>query len=151
MTFTQPKKLNLRLHSNGPFEDLSGLRLITQDEAISALTSLGFTFLDKTEGRALFEVPSWRLDIERETDLIEEVIRLKGYDAVPSTLPLMEIGGLRENPIIDFQDHCKTIMAQMGLVGNDFVSFCQPNDLNHLQISKNHAWSQLISLSKPTH
>ena len=142
---TQPK-IALRTDR---LKSLSGLRLITQDEAISALTSLGFTFLDKTEGRALFVVPSWRLDIERETDLIEEVIRLKGYDAVPSTLPQMEIGGLRENPIIDFQDHCKTIMAQMGLVETISFPFVSQDDLNHLQISESHAWSQLISLANP--
>jgi phenylalanyl-tRNA synthetase beta chain len=32
-------------------------------------------------------VPSWRLDIEREIDLIEEIARLYGYDKFPNTLP----------------------------------------------------------------
>ena len=33
------------------------------------------------------EIPSHRPDLTREVDLIEELIRLRGYDEVPATLP----------------------------------------------------------------
>lgn len=36
-----------------------------------------------------FSVPSWRHDIEREVDLIEEVARLAGYDLIPTSMPPM--------------------------------------------------------------
>lgn len=36
-------------------------------------------------------IPSWRTDIEGMADLSEEVIRILGYDRLPSTLPLMEM------------------------------------------------------------
>ncbi len=32
-------------------------------------------------------IPSWRLDVEREIDVIEEIARLHGYDKFPNTLP----------------------------------------------------------------
>ena len=32
-------------------------------------------------------IPSWRLDVEREIDLIEEIARLHGYDKFANTLP----------------------------------------------------------------
>ena len=35
------------------------------------------------------EIPSHRLDVEREIDLIEEVARVQGYDRVPPTLPMI--------------------------------------------------------------
>jgi phenylalanyl-tRNA synthetase beta chain len=41
-------------------------------------------------------VPSFRRDVEREADLIEEVARHRGYDALPSELPL--IAGTPDSP-----------------------------------------------------
>jgi phenylalanyl-tRNA synthetase beta chain len=43
---------------------------------------------ESDEGPALaFRIPTWRADITREEDLIEEYARLSGYDAIPETLP----------------------------------------------------------------
>ena len=45
--------------------------------------------------RVSVEVPGYRVDLEREADLIEEVARINGYDQVPSTLPgIRQAGGL---------------------------------------------------------
>jgi phenylalanyl-tRNA synthetase beta chain len=51
------------------------------------LTRLGFTLLAGGEDRYLVHIPSWRLDIEREIDIIEELARLHGYDKFRNTLP----------------------------------------------------------------
>ena len=32
-------------------------------------------------------IPSWRLDVEREIDVIEEIARMHGYDKFENTLP----------------------------------------------------------------
>src|SRR5262249_3900786 len=50
------------------------------------LTRLGF----KTAGKGAeyrVTLPSWRLDVEREIDVIEEVARIYGYNRFPNTLP----------------------------------------------------------------
>ncbi|MFY9909638.1 MAG: phenylalanine--tRNA ligase subunit beta [Candidatus Sulfotelmatobacter sp.] len=58
-------------------------------EIFRILKKLGFELIPEGQGEAQFEVhiPSWRLDVEREIDLIEEIARLHGYDKFENTLP----------------------------------------------------------------
>jgi phenylalanyl-tRNA synthetase beta chain len=53
------------------------------------LRRLGFELLPEPGEDPEFTVhiPSWRLDVEREIDLIEEIARLHGYDKFENTLP----------------------------------------------------------------
>ena len=56
-------------------------------EQCSILNQLHFRSAQQTESAASFEVPSWRHDVTREADLIEEVARLYGYENIPATVP----------------------------------------------------------------
>jgi len=53
------------------------------------LKRLGFELVPDGEGEEQFRVhiPSWRLDVEREIDVIEEIARVHGYNKFPNTLP----------------------------------------------------------------
>src|SRR6185437_12122573 len=52
--------------------------------ALTTLTRLGFEY--SSEDRLAKVVPpSWRPDIEGKADLVEEIVRIRGLDAVPST------------------------------------------------------------------
>src|SRR5208337_2796762 len=58
-------------------------------EIFRILKKLGFGLIPEGQQDAQFrvQIPSWRLDVEREIDLIEEIARLHGYDKFPNTLP----------------------------------------------------------------
>jgi len=53
------------------------------------LKRLGFTLIPEGQADEQFRVhiPSWRLDVEREIDVIEEIARLHGYNKFENTLP----------------------------------------------------------------
>lgn len=55
--------------------------------ACSILTSLGFEALQQSDTEATFKGTSFRPDVSLEADLIEEVARIRGLDAIPTVLP----------------------------------------------------------------
>lgn len=64
---------------------------VASDEIVTLLTRLGCGV--SAEGDTLqVAVPSFRADLEREIDLIEEVARIHGLDRVPTTLPARRSG-----------------------------------------------------------
>jgi phenylalanyl-tRNA synthetase beta chain len=68
-------------------ERLTGLR-VEIEKAVAILRGLGFSVEPLYERKELLAVaPSFRVDISREEDLVEEVARHVGYDLVEVTLP----------------------------------------------------------------
>ena len=57
------------------------------------LTGLGFEPMGESDGRMNFKVPSWRIDVEQEEDLVEEVARHTGYEKIGSELPPSNVSG----------------------------------------------------------
>jgi phenylalanyl-tRNA synthetase beta chain len=60
---------------------------IARDDAEKILAGLGFVERSIDDEGATWQVPSWRADVSIEEDLVEEIVRTKGYDAIPETLP----------------------------------------------------------------
>jgi phenylalanyl-tRNA synthetase beta chain len=62
---------------------------LTVGEIFRILKKLGFGVIPEGQADTQFRVhiPSWRLDVEREIDVIEEIARLHGYDKFENTLP----------------------------------------------------------------
>ena len=47
------------------------------------LESLGYNFISRSEEGALVEAPSYMVDVYRECDVVEEILRIYGYDNIP--------------------------------------------------------------------
>ena len=62
-----------------------------------------------------FKVPSFRVDIKREIDLIEEVARLYGVDKIPATAPRGAIGSNDYDAVHDQLAEARRILTGLGL------------------------------------
>ncbi|MDA8085620.1 MAG: phenylalanine--tRNA ligase subunit beta, partial [Nitrospiraceae bacterium] len=65
---------------------------IEEDEMLRILSRLGFA-VNSSDGLIRTSPPSFRLDVEGEADVIEEVARIYGYDRIPAALPSSTLSG----------------------------------------------------------
>ena len=89
-----PKPLSERVVELHPerIPRLTSLSVQTE-EIVRILSGLGFERVGGSEGRMSFKVPSWRVDVEQEEDLVEEVARHTGYEKIGSELPPSSMSG----------------------------------------------------------
>jgi phenylalanyl-tRNA synthetase beta chain len=91
------------------------------------LKRLGFTMATGAEDRYLVHIPSWRLDIEREIDLIEELARLHGYDKFPNTLPAYS-GEVRDLPEARKDARLRSTLLALGYNESISLTFISKED-----------------------
>jgi phenylalanyl-tRNA synthetase beta chain len=84
-------------------------------EILRILRRLGFELIPEPGDEPEFtvQVPSWRLDVEREIDVIEEIARLRGYDKFANTLPAY-VGSVVELPDAEKDRRVRTSLLALG-------------------------------------
>ncbi len=85
------------------------------NEIFRILQQLGFELMPERGGDPDFTVhiPSWRLDVEREIDLVEEIARLHGFDKFPNTLPAYA-GAVVETPDAEKDSKLRSALLALG-------------------------------------
>ncbi len=101
---------------------------ITSDIVSQYLTSLGCELL--LQGLDVYSVklPSWRLDLEREIDLIEEVARVYGYNRFANTLPTPGI--VIDHPTAAKEAAVRTRLLALGFSESVSSTFAGQQDAN---------------------
>jgi len=84
-------ELEVTLHP-GRVQALTSLRVETE-EMKRILEGLGFDLKGAADSALVYKVPSWRVDVEQEEDLVEEVARHSGYEKIGSELPPSPLSG----------------------------------------------------------
>jgi phenylalanyl-tRNA synthetase beta chain len=77
------------------------------------LSALGCGLTQTAAGEYAVKLPSWRLDLEREIDLIEEVARVYGYNRFADTLPSFA-GAVRELPHVEQEAAIRETLRALG-------------------------------------
>jgi phenylalanyl-tRNA synthetase beta chain len=96
-------------------------------EISRVLTRLGFTVLAGGDETYLVHIPTWRLDVEREIDVIEEVARLHGYDKFPNTLPPYA-GEVRDLPDAPKDERLRASLLALGYNETISLTFISKED-----------------------
>ena len=110
------------------------------------LTSVAFGVRDG-QGSLEVTVPTFRPDVTREVDLIEEVARLAGYDRLPSTVPKGAAGGL--TPLQATERALRRQLVGAGLSEAWTSSLAGPDDLDRLMLSEDHPARRTVALANP--
>ena len=89
---------------------LLGIEL-SAEQITRHLTSLGLT----ATAPMTFAIPTFRVDLKREVDLIEEIARLHGVDKIPSTPPRGAIGTNAYDAVYDEVAEARRLLSGLGL------------------------------------
>lgn len=108
----------------GSTEDAEG---ITAATAETILTGLGCSLQPRDNESYQATAPSWRLDLEREIDLIEEVARVYGYNRFRNTLPAFA-GSVVELPWAEKESAVRSALLAMGWTEAVSSTFCAATD-----------------------
>lgn len=127
-----PRRIPLR---NSRVKDILGIA-VPAEEIVRILESLEMVVEPADEGRIEVTPPTCRVDIAREIDLIEEIIRLYGYDRVPATLPCVSaIAGVSGGKS-SVEGRLREIMTGAGYTEVINYSFISPNAVDQLGLGE---------------
>jgi phenylalanyl-tRNA synthetase beta chain len=113
---SEPKLISLTAREVGR---LSGLK-VNVDEMVKVLKALGFECdEDNSSSQISVSVPYWRSDVKCSADLVEEVVRIIGYEKIPITrlsspLPQQKSKLSREAKQSDLKDKLRDILTGFG-------------------------------------
>ncbi len=121
---------------------------IPVETMISYLNGLGLE--SKLEGELIsVRIPTFRLDLEREVDLIEEIGRIYGFHNIESR-PLVGVLTRGEKPRARrIEDRTKAILQGLGLNEVMTYSFISPKAYDKINVSQNNYLRDYIRLINP--
>lgn len=136
-----------RVHVHTPrVNQMLGTKFSTE-EILKILNLLDLDMTQNDENISV-KVPSWRADIEREIDIIEEIARLYGYDKIPVTLPAGNQWGAKTNGQ-HLEDVSKEIIMSCGYSEITTYSFVSPGCFDKIAMPEYSFLRKTVNLLNP--
>lgn len=128
--------------------DLNGLHL-DKAEIVEMLESIQLRCTDKDGDTIEVTPPSFRIDIEREADLVEEIARLYGYDNIPVTLPTVNLSYPEQDPVRKLRLETADLFTRIGFSEAINYSFSSPDHLDMMNLDENDERRRQVKLLNP--
>lgn len=113
-------------------------------KVLAYLNRLGLRTKKKSKTSFVFQIPSFRSDLTRSADLIEEVARLYGYNKIPESLPQIVPAKPEENPALKVADDVRDVCTALGLNETVTFSLVDPSVLSRAKFS-NEQWVRVVN------
>ena len=127
--------------------DVAGME-IPAEAVVRLLRAIGCTIDDDSAAVLAVTPPSWRPDLTDPIDLVEEVLRLVGYDQLPSTIPAAPLGrGMTREQRI--RRRVGMVLASRGLVEVLSYPFVGDAELDALNLPANDPRRSTPRLANP--
>jgi len=92
----------------------------------SVLTRIGLEPKNENPENWVVTVPSYRADLQRPVDLVEEIARIEGYEKIPETLPERAPVEILPNPLRELEERTRDFLAGLGLFETVTFSLVNP-------------------------
>ncbi len=122
---------------------------VTTDETKDYLKRLQIEVTGETTDSVTAVPPPYRMDLEREIDLIEEVGRLKGFELIPETLPEIGMEFTEKSPIRTLTQRVSDVMLSAGFNEVITYSFIAADSFDRLGLPEGDARRTAIVLKNP--
>ncbi len=124
---------------------------VSIDQTKTILNNLHFEVVAETNDSITVSVPTWRFDMENDHDLVEEIIRIIGMEAVEVSDVLSTIitkNRIINDPKIQIEREIEQIMLQTGLNQTITYSLVNSDDLSTFNQESEYAVELMMPLSK---
>jgi phenylalanyl-tRNA synthetase beta chain len=118
-------------------------------EIVNILKRIEMAVHEEGEGGYRVTPPTYRVDIAREIDLIEEVARLYGYDRVPVTLPDVSVMPTTGDRKVMLEDRLRGLLRGSGYSEMITYSFITPESVDILGLKENDERRSLVKIRNP--
>jgi phenylalanyl-tRNA synthetase beta chain len=108
---------------------------IDRDGLVALLAPIGFDCAVHDDDTLHITPPSWRHDVHRDVDLIEEVARLRGYDALPDTLVPFRPGTVPDHPLHVTGRRLRDLLVGRGLMEVRPLPFVAGDDATYVRVA----------------
>jgi len=147
----QPNKINLRIKRVSKIlgQLLDKDEFKTKNKIIDILNKLEFKFVEDKGEYIEVIPPSFRGDVEREIDIIEEIARIYGYNKIKPTLFNTTIAQEGKKFRLKVVDQVREILIGCGLNEVITYSFISPETFDKIRIPEGHKLRNAIKIKNP--
>jgi phenylalanyl-tRNA synthetase beta chain len=122
---------------------------LSGSEIAACLRGIDFSVTEAAGEVLNVTVPAFRMDIEREVDLIEEVARLVGYNEIPVSLPVIAMDCPQPEPLRQLRKKIAAALLGLGFYEAVNYSFVSKKHSDQLGLAADDARRQQVELLNP--